>query len=114
MEEEYKYDCIECDYHTNNRSYWYQHKKTKKHLKNTSNIVDIKYNCNLCNYHTNKKQCWYQHNKTKKHIKNKLIEDNRLEQVEIQNQKDKEERELNIKEEEIIIKKKELELKERN
>ena len=125
---EYKYNCIDCNYHSNKSNHWYQHKKTKKHLKHTSDIdISIKYNCNICNYHSNKKQCWYQHNKTKKHIKNQLIEDNRLEQEEIKINKDIKERELNIKEEEIkikllqeerlkdelILKQKELELKEK-
>ena len=112
MEEEYKYNCVECNYHTNNRSYWYQHKKTKKHIKNTNDEVLIyKYNCNLCDYHTENRSSWYRHHKSQKHIKNQLNEDNRLEQVEIQNQKEKEERELNIKEEEIKLKKEELQLK---
>ena len=116
--EEYKYNCIECNYHTNKSNHWYQHKKTKKHIKNVNEEVLVyKYNCNICDYHINRRSSWYAHNKTKKHIKNLLIEDNR---ILIQQLNDKEERELQIKEEEIKLKLlqeerliKELELKEK-
>ena len=62
MEEEYKYNCIECNYHNNNIKYWNRHIKTKKHIKNTNTeIVVSNYNCNLCNYHSDNKAAWYQH-----------------------------------------------------
>ena len=108
--EEYKYNCIECNYHNNSRTNWYHHKKSKKHTNNTNTNINTnniyKYNCELCNYYTNKKNNWYQHTKTKKHIHNNIIEENKI-NIEIK------ERELQIKENEIKIKLKELELKEK-
>ena len=101
--EEYKYNCIECNYHTNNRSHWYQHKKTKKHMKNTNEVLTLKYNCILCDYHTDNSNYWHKHKKTKKHNNNQLNEENRLTQ----------ERELSIKEKELELRERELELKEK-
>jgi DNA-directed RNA polymerase subunit M/transcription elongation factor TFIIS len=33
-EEEYKYNCEKCNYHTNRKNGFLQHKRTKKHKKN--------------------------------------------------------------------------------
>ena len=50
----YKYICTNCNYKTNNYQAWYQHTKTKKHLRNidntkiVSNINDDKHMCSYC------------------------------------------------------------------
>ena len=39
MTTEYKYNCKTCNYYTNNRSGYYQHTRTKKHMKCNSNVT---------------------------------------------------------------------------
>ena len=36
------YECVVCNYKTNDRSNLYNHNKTKKHLKNTSKLIPNK------------------------------------------------------------------------
>lgn len=38
---EYKYNCNNCNYHTNTRQYFYSHKKTKKHQKYLKTLPDV-------------------------------------------------------------------------
>ena len=74
----WKFNCEKCDYHTNNNSYYCNHKKTKKHKKNyevelileENKRTSKKYHCEYCNYYTNNKSSNSQHKKSKKHQKN--------------------------------------------
>ena len=36
----YKYNCIYCNYETNSGQAWYQHKKSKKHIKNENIAIE--------------------------------------------------------------------------
>jgi hypothetical protein len=84
MTEEYKYNCEKCNYHSNRKDGFLQHKRTKKHKKNHELELELnqntknnkKYHCEYCNYHTNNKVGLYQHKRTKKHKKN--VEENTL------------------------------------
>ncbi len=88
---ETKYNCDLCNYQTDERQNWYNHKKTLKHQRfevlnnkniikhkytqlNKKNIDDnilqinkMKYKCDFCNYQTDEGQSWYNHKKTLKH-----------------------------------------------
>lgn len=44
-----KYTCPECSFSTNDNAGWFRHKKTKKHLKLTENIIDNESNVLLQN-----------------------------------------------------------------
>jgi len=84
-----KYCCKLCNYHTDDRKYWYAHKKSVKYTKKINNgksdhkekknskkiiiksdecFINKKYCCKLCNYCTNDRKYWYAHKKSKKHI----------------------------------------------
>ena len=71
-----KYDCVYCNYQTDNKSAWCIHKKSLSHIKLEKNRLknvlsqDSKYNCICCDYQTNCRNSWYVHKKTKKHILN--------------------------------------------
>jgi hypothetical protein len=81
-EEEYKYNCEKCDYHTNNNRYFIQHKKRKKHIKNYEKELkeekkkieednkDKKYKCIKCCFYTDSMNSFCQHKRTKKHKEN--------------------------------------------
>jgi hypothetical protein len=77
MSEEYKYNCEKCNYHSNSKHNFYRHKKSKKHLKNYKDEIELenidnkekKYHCEWCKYYTNSKSCFSHHKRTKKHKK---------------------------------------------
>jgi len=62
---EFKYDCSDCSYHTNNQRDWHRHLSTIKHLtvtgfaENNTN-KDNKYVCDKCSKeYKSKNGCWY-------------------------------------------------------
>ena len=78
MTEEYKYNCIKCNYYTNYLSNYSRHQKTKKHINN--HIEELKekeienknrkFSCEICKYYTDNINGLSQHKRTKKHTKN--------------------------------------------
>ncbi len=84
------YNCIYCNYETSDRSNFFHHNKTKKHLKNTSensinNILNEKnkkdiFECLFCNkifsqksnLSRHKKECQYE-NRNNKNLEEKII-----------------------------------------
>jgi hypothetical protein len=82
-EEEYKYNCEKCEYHTNINANFSKHKRTKKHRRNYEEEIKNeeienkkkKYHCTFCDYYTNSQPSFSKHKKSKKHKKNKEKEE---------------------------------------
>ena len=60
----YQYNCLKCEYFTNDKSNYTRHMKSSKHVKKMKG-EDI-YICKKCSYKTIKKQDYDKHCKTKK------------------------------------------------
>lgn len=67
-----KYNCETCDYHTDKKTLWYQHKRTQRHKVNNPNEEDkeSKYFCDICDYQLKSSSSFSHHLKSKKHIMN--------------------------------------------
>ena len=69
MENNYRFNCETCNYHTNDWSNYDKHTLTKKHASFNLTNVEFIYICEPCKYKTNDCSDFEQHKRSKKHKK---------------------------------------------